>query len=58
MALNIYFNGFQALGCFLTCTATVDAATYSEIRKDINIAIHRVDVLIEKRLLKAQQESN
>ncbi|GAC27223.1 TetR/AcrR family transcriptional regulator [Brumicola pallidula] len=57
-ALDTYFSGDQALGCFVTCTATVEAATHSEIRKDLNVAINSIDVVIEKRLLRAQQEGN
>ncbi len=57
-ALDAYFSGTEPLGCFVTCTATVEAATYPEIRKDLNIVIKRIDDVIEKRLLKAQQEGD
>ncbi|MDC3332630.1 TetR/AcrR family transcriptional regulator [bacterium] len=57
-ALDTYFAGTEPLGCFVICTATVEAATYPEIRKDLDVVIRRIDTVIEKRLLKAQEEGN
>jgi|TARA_R110000868_G_scaffold147127_3_gene368338 AcrR family transcriptional regulator len=57
-ALDTYFIGAAPLGCFVTCTAVVEAATYPEIRKDLDVVIKRIDTIIEKRLLAAQQEGS
>ena len=57
-ALDMYFSGDEPLGCFVTCTATVEAARYPEIKKDLKLVIDRVDSAIERRLLKAQEEGN
>lgn len=57
-ALDIYLGGAAPLGCFVTCTATVEAVRYPEVKKDLNQVIDRVDSAIEKRLLKAQKEGN
>lgn len=57
-ALNTYFSGTIPLGCFVSCTAVVEAATHIEIRKDLDIVINRIDAVIEKRLLVAQQEGS
>jgi AcrR family transcriptional regulator len=57
-ALDMYFSGDEPLGCFVTCTATVEAARYPEIKKDLKLVIDRVDSAIERRLLKAQEEGH
>ena len=54
-ALDTYFSNATPLGCFVTCTATVEAATYPEIRKDLDTVIKRIDEVLEKRLIQAQQ---
>lgn len=55
-ALNTYFSNTEPLGCFVTCTATVEVMTNPEIKKDLNVIINRVDSVLEERLLKAQEE--
>jgi len=55
-ALDTYFRGVPPLGCFVTCTAIVEAATCAEIRKDLDLVISKIDTVIESRLLAAQQE--
>jgi len=57
-ALDTYFSNTEPLGCFATCTAIVEVTTSAEIKKDLNLVINSVDALLEKRLLKAQQEGN
>ncbi len=57
-ALDTYFSGDAPLGCFVTCTAVVEAATYPEIKKDLDFVINSIDTIIEKRLLMAQKEGS
>ncbi|WP_428035754.1 TetR/AcrR family transcriptional regulator [Amphritea sp.] len=57
-ALDTYFTGTVPLGCFVTSTAVVEAAAHPEIREDLEIVINRVDSVIEKRLLAAQQDGS
>lgn len=57
-ALDTYFQGTTPLGCFVTCTAIVEAATCPEIKKDLDLTINKIDTVIEKRLLAAQQEGS
>lgn len=57
-ALDTYFSGAAPLGCFVTCTAVVEAATHPEIKKDLDFVIQKIDTIIEKRLLVAQQEGS
>jgi AcrR family transcriptional regulator len=57
-ALDTYFGNSEPLGCFATCTAIVEVTSNTEIKKDLNIVVKRVDAVLEKRLLKAQQEGD
>jgi len=57
-ALDTYFSGDEPLGCFVTCTATVEAARFPEIRNDLKLVIDRVDSAFERRLMKALDEGD
>lgn len=55
-ALNVYYEGTEPLGCFVTCTMAAEAATHLEIKKDLHQVISEIDTAFEKRLLIAIQE--
>jgi len=57
-ALDTYFSGAVPLGCFVSCTAIVEATTHLDIKKDLDVVINRIDTVLEKRLLLAQQEGS
>ena len=58
VAMDTYFSNSEVLGCFATCTALVEVTSSTEIKKDFGLVIDRIDSVLEKRLLKAQQEEN
>lgn len=57
-ALDVYFNANTPLGCFVTCTAPVEAATHPEIREDLLQVVREVDSALARRLSLAQKEGN
>lgn len=53
-ALEVYFGHPEPLGCFVTCTAPVEAVMHPEIKTDLNTVIKQIDTVIEQRLKTAQ----
>ena len=53
-ALDIYLSGPKPLGCFVTCTTPVEAATSGNIQSDFFKLLHMIDGVLEKRLRQAQ----
>lgn len=53
-ALGVYFSAEPPRGCFLFCTAPVEAITHPEIFDDLNELMHEIDGLFEMKFREAQ----
>ena len=55
-ALEIYFATEPAPGCFVMCTAPVEALTHPEVRSDVRAVIAELDGVLSRRFAKAQAD--
>lgn len=55
-ALDVYFGNTEPRGCFVTCTAPVEALAHPEIKDDLAAITKHVDNVLEQRLRQAQQD--
>lgn len=55
-ALEVYIGKPEQLGCFVTCTSPVEAASNITIRNDLRDVFARIDDVLEKRLLQARED--
>lgn len=53
-ALDVYFAQRPALGCFMFCTAPVEAITHDRIRADMRATIEMLDGLLAAKFRDAQ----
>ena len=48
-ALDVYFSDEPAPGCFVVCTAPVEATTHPAVREDLEKVIRDLDQLLTRR---------
>jgi len=53
-ALAEYFASRPALGCFVFCTAPVEAITHPDVRRDMKALVDELDGVLEARFAAAQ----
>lgn len=53
-ALDVYFRAHPAAGCFVFCTAPVEALTHADIRDDVRSVMEEVDAELSKKFVAAQ----
>lgn len=53
-ALDVYFANRPPLGCFMFCTAPVEAITHAAVRSDLKQTLDVVDGLLETKFADAQ----
>lgn len=54
-ALDVYFSTHPARGCFMFCTAPVEALAHPEIQRQLKRALQELDGALEVRFRKAQK---
>jgi len=57
-ALDVYFGNAEPRGCFVSCTAPVEALAHPEIKDDLAAITKQVDNVLEQRLRQAQQDGD
>ena len=54
--LDVYFANNPPLGCFMFCTAPVEALVHPEIQQDMRAVLEEVDQILEEKFQQAQQD--
>jgi AcrR family transcriptional regulator len=54
-AIKVYCTPEPALGCFVMCTATLEAATHPEVRADLKQVIAELDQVLSARFSQARE---
>ena len=54
--LDVYFANTPPLGCFMFCTAPVEALVHPEIQQDMKRLLEELDTLLEEKFRQAQQD--
>jgi len=54
-AIKVYCTPEPALGCFVMCTATLEAGTHPEVRRDLKQVIAELDELLAVRFSQAKK---
>ena len=54
--LDVYFTNNPPLGCFMFCTAPVEALVHPEIQQDMRAVLEEVDTILERKFQQAQQD--
>jgi TetR/AcrR family transcriptional regulator, copper-responsive repressor len=55
-ALEVYFSSDPAPGCFIMCTAPVEALAHPDVRHDLMLVIDEIDDILEQRFEKARAD--
>lgn len=55
-ALDVYYGENPPRGCFVMCTAPVEALLQTDVRDDLRAVLRRIDRALEQRLLAARDD--
>lgn len=54
-AIRVYCSAEPALGCLVMCTATLEAGTHPEVRRDLKQVIAELDAVLSARFSQAKE---